>query len=406
MRLYKTISAYFFPALLVLSILAGGLAGILLGPSVKLLKPFGDIFLNLIFTAIVPLVFFSVSSAVAKAGKLGKLGKITAAMAMVILFTNTVAAGYAIFVVKMFSPAPETFLPVEQVTSLDSANIGKQIVSIFTVSDFSRLLSHQNMMALILFSILVGLATLGIGNKSKAFNDFLESGEEVFMRLFALIMYYAPIGFFSYFAVLVNELGPQLINGYAKIALVYYLSGLFYFGAILSFFCYLAGKIPAVRTFWKHNLLPIVTSLATCSSAASIPANLAAAKSMDISREIAETVIPLGTVINKNGSVMGGIFKIVFLFGIYHFDFSGTTVLLTALGVSLLVGTVMGAIPGGGMLGELLILHVYGFPSSVLIAVAAISIIIDPLATMINVLGNTVAALMTARLVDGRIQPS
>ncbi len=76
--------------------------------------------------------------------------------------------------------------------------------------------------------------------------------------------------------------------------------------------------------------------------------------------------------------------------------------LLTVLGVSLLVGTVMGAIPSGGMLGELLILTIYGFPPSVLIVIAAISIIIDPLATMLNVTGNSVSSMMIARLVEGK----
>lgn len=70
--------------------------------------------------------------------------------------------------------------------------------------------------------------------------------------------------------------------------------------------------------------------------------------------------------------------------------------------VSMLVGTVMGAIPSGGMVGELLILAVYGFPSTVLLAVAAISVIIDPIATMLNVTGNTVSSMLIARLVDGR----
>ncbi|WP_156812554.1 cation:dicarboxylate symporter family transporter [Legionella tunisiensis] len=90
------------------------------------------------------------------------------------------------------------------------------------------------------------------------------------------------------------------------------------------------------------------------------------------------------------------------MFGIFHLDFSGVTVLLTVLGVSLLVGTVMGAIPSGGMLGELLILTIYGFPPSVLIVIAAISIIIDPLATMLNVTGNSVSSMMIARLVEGK----
>ena len=95
---------------------------------------------------------------------------------------------------------------------------------------------------------------------------------------------------------------------------------------------------------------------------------------------------------------MGGMIKIAFLFGMFHLDFSSASVLLTAVGVSILVGTVMGAIPSGGMLGELLILSVYGFPASALIAIAAISIIIDPLATMLNVTGNSVSSMLIARL--------
>ncbi|VEB32438.1 sodium:dicarboxylate symporter protein [Legionella cherrii] len=127
-----------------------------------------------------------------------------------------------------------------------------------------------------------------------------------------------------------------------------------------------------------------------------------AAKKMQVAPEIYETVIPLGTIIHKDGSVIGGMFKIAFLFGIFHLNFSSPGVLLTALGISLLVGTVMGAIPSGGMLGELLILSAYGFPPSVLIIIAAISIIIDPLATMLNVTCNSVSSMMVARLVEGK----
>jgi len=222
------------------------------------------------------------------------------------------------------------------------------------------------------------------------------------MRVFSLIMYYAPIGFFAYFAVLVSQLGPQLIESYLRIAIIYYVSSLIYFVIAYTWYAYMAGSITGVKIFWKNVFLPMITSIATCSSAASIPANLVAAKNMQVSPEIYETTIPLGAIIHKDGSVIGGMIKIAFLFGIFHLNFTGISVILTALGVSILVGTVMGAIPSGGLLGELLILTVYGFPSSVLIAIAAISIIIDPPATMLNVTGNTVSSMMIARLVEGK----
>jgi len=275
-------------------------------------------------------------------------------------------------------------------------------VGIFTVSDFSKLLSHEHMLALIIFSILVGLAAAQMQEKGALFAAFLNSGEDIFMRVFSLIMYYAPIGFFAYFAVLVSELGPQLMESYVRVAVIYYCSAMIYFILAFSAYAYLAGKTQGVKLFWGNVFLPLVTSIATCSSAASIPANLLATKAMRVPAEIYETTIPLGSIIHKDGSVIGGVFKIAFLFGIFHLDFGGASVLLTALAVSLLVGTVMGAIPGGGMLGELLILTVYGFPPSILIAVVAISIIIDPLATIINVTGNSVSSMLITRLVEGK----
>lgn len=399
---FKTIKSYTFPIILISSIVLGGLAGNWFGPEVRCLKPLGDIFLNLIFTAIVPLIFFSISSAIAQAGSLKKLGTMFFYMAIIFLFTGVVAALYALIVVKIFPPAQGVILQLTIPKKIADISFSNQIVGIFTVSDFSKLLSHEHILALIVFSILVGLAVASSTEKGSVFSAFLQSGEEIFMRVFSFIMYYAPIGFFAYFAVLVSELGPKLMESYVRIAIIYYASALIYFIAAFTWYAYLAAKTEGIKLFWSNAFLPMVTSIATCSSAASIPANLAATKKMQVSPEIYETAVPLGSLIHKDGSVIGGVFKIAFLFGIFHLNFSGTPVLLTALGVSLLVGTVMGAIPSGGMLGELLILTVYGFPSSSLIAIAAISIIIDPLATMLNVTGNSVSSMMIARLVEGK----
>ena len=391
-----------FPAILIFSIIAGGLGGCFYPQEVRHLKPLGEIFLNLIFTAIVPLVFFSVSSAICRTGSIGKLGKIIFYMMLVFLFTSLIAALYALCTVLLFPPAQGVTLQLAMPEHIVHQDIASPITTLFTVTDFYMLFSHEHILALILFSILIGLAVVHAGEKGTLFRSFLQAGEAVFMRFFGLIMYYAPIGFFAYFAVLVSELGPQLMESYVRVTVIYYASSLIYFLCAFTFFAYLAGKMQGVRLFWRSIILPMLTSIATCSSAATIPANLAATRLMRVPPEIGETTIPLGSIIHKDGSVIGGMFKIAFLFGIFHLDFSGTTVLLTALGISLLVGTVMGAIPSGGMLGELLILNIYGFPPSALIAAAAISIIIDPLATMINVTGNSVSSMLIARLVEGR----
>ncbi|ARB93413.1 dicarboxylate/amino acid:cation symporter [Legionella longbeachae] len=398
----KVSESYLFSLILISAILLGGLTGCFSSKITHYLKPFGDIFLNLIFTAIVPLIFFSVSSAIARIGSMGKLSKIAFYMTMTFLFTGIIAAIYALFVVHIFPPAQNVVLPLTAPVKTSTLSFIDQIPEIFTVSEFSHLLSHKHILALIVFSIFVGLATSHTHEKAKPFSDFLQAGEEIFMRVFTLIMYYAPFGFFAYFAVLVHDLGPQLMTNYLRVGILYYSFGVLYFILINTFFAYLAGKTWGIRLFWRNIFLPAVTSIATCSSAASIPANLISVKNMKVAPEIYETVIPLGTIIHKDGSVIGGVFKIAFLFGIFHLNFSEPSVLLTALGVSLMVGTVMGAIPSGGMLGELLILSVYGFPPSVLMIIAAISIIIDPLATMLNVTCNSVSCMIIARFVEGK----
>lgn len=394
--------SYLFPIILLTSIMFGGATGYFWSESAKYLKPFGDIFLNLIFTTIVPLIFFNVSSAVARTGSVGKLGRIFSSMAIIFVFTGIVAASLAIIVVTLIPPAQGVDLSIALSQKPVTNGFFNQIAEIFTVSDFSMLLSHKNMLALIVFSILVGLAASTENKKENSFIAFLQSGEAVFMRVFSLIMLYAPIGFFAYFAVMVSELGPALMQSYIRVAIIYYFFAIVYFIIAFTAYAYLAGKTPGIKLFWRNVFLPAVTSIATCSSAASIPANIVATRDMGVPLEIVETAIPLGSIIHKDGSVIGGVVKIAFLFGVFHLSFTGASVLLTALGVSLLVGTVMGAIPSGGMLGELLILTAYGLPPSALIAIAAISIIIDPIATMLNVTGNSVSAMMIARLVDGK----
>lgn len=400
---HHSLRAYLFPILLMTSIFLGGFAGYCLGDSARFLKPFGDIFLNLIFTTIVPLIFFNVSSAIARTGSFGRLGKIFSSMAIIFIFTGVVAASLAIVVVHIFPPAQGVHLALAMPNKIPSGGFFGQLASIFTVSDFSKLFTHDNMLALIVFSILVGLAVSSTASdKKQSFASFLQAGEAVFMRVFSIIMLYAPIGFFAYFAVLVSEIGPAFLQSYVRVAIIYYALALVYFVVAYTVYAYLAGGLEGIRLFWKNVFLPMVTSIATCSSAASIPANLVATKAMQVSPEIYETAVPLGSILHKDGSVIGGVIKIAFLFGVFHLNFAGPPVLFTALGVALLVGTVMGAIPSGGMLGELLILTVYGFPPAALIAIAAISIIIDPIATMLNVTGNSVSSMMIARLVDGR----
>jgi Na+/H+-dicarboxylate symporter len=391
---------YYFPLFLIISIIAGSITGYVMGAHALVLKPLGDIFLNLLFTVVVPLVFFSISSAVAHMGQLQKIFRIISAMFFTFIFTGIIAAIFMICVVAWFPPAQGIILKLKMPEAVNSIHLAEQIVNMLSVSDFSQLLSHKNMLPLILFSFLIGLATASIQEKGRPFALFLQSGTEVLMKIISYILYYAPIGFFAYFAVLVGELGPQILQNYLRVFVIYYFAASIYFVLAFTFYAFLAGGKSSIKLFWANIFIPMVTAFATCSSAASIPANLQASRAMQVRPEIYETLIPLGAILHKDGSVLGAIIKIAFLMGIFGMSFNTPQVWLTALGLALLVGMVMGAIPSGGMLGEILILSFYGFPPQALLIIAAISLIIDPLATMLNVTGDTVCSMMVDRMVD------
>lgn len=399
-RTISFLKTYLYSIVLILALVLGGLFGFFYAHQAESIRFLGEIFLNLIFTTIVPLIFFSVASAISKTHSWQKLGRIFVVMFGVFLLTGTIAAMLSLVVVKYFPIGQGALLEMPLTLNHSDIHFSQKLVEVFTVKSFLQLFSHENMLALIVFSILVGVAAASESEKNKTFSRFLLAGEAVFMRVFSLIMYYAPIGFFAYFSALVAQLGPQIIKNYLHLAVVYYVFAIVFFLFTYSAYAYLVLKKSGLQLYWKNILIPATTALATCSSAATIPANLQAMKNMGIEEEIYETAIPLGTLIHKDGSIMGGIFKIAFLFAAYHMDFSGLSVYASAIGVSILVGTVMGAIPSGGMIGELLILSLYGFPSSALITIAAISIIIDPIATLLNATGNTISTLMISRIVN------
>ncbi|NMM62317.1 dicarboxylate/amino acid:cation symporter [Clostridium sp. P21] len=397
--------------ILLCSIVLGGAIGIIFGTKTSILKPFGDLFLNLMFMIIVPLVFFNVTSAIANMNGMKRLAKIMGSIVIVFFSTALVAAIIGLIGALIINPTKGIDYSIikKVITEIPSSSqklkhLGalQQFVNTVTVTDFVGLFSKNNMLQLILFSILFGISTAMLGEKGEPVAKFLESASNIVMNMVKIIMYYAPIGLGCYFAAIIGELGPQILQGYLRVFILYIILTVIYYLAFFTFYAFLANGKDGVKTFWKNALPPTITSLATCSSAACIPINLEAAKKMGVPEDIAETVIPLGANIHKDGSVFGGIMKIIFLFGLFGKNLNSISTLLGIILVAFLVGAVMGAIPGGGMIGEMLILSVYGFPPECLPIIAVISTIIDAPATVLNSTGNTVCAMMVTRMVEGK----
>ena len=400
MNMKKCIRQWRFTLILIASVAAGAVLGYFIGPKAESLKPLGDLLLNLLFTAVVPLVFFSLSSAVAGSSNLKRLGRIAGLMLIVFVITGIVSALLMIFAVQVFDPAKGLTLELAQPPQAEEANLAQRIVNTVSVEDFPNLLTRRNILALIIFSVLTGLASQAAGDKGKLFREFLVSGAEVMGHLIKLIMLYAPIGLGAYFAYLVGVFGSELMGTYARAVGLYYPLAMGYFVIGFSLYAFIAAGRSGLRRYWANILPPALTAWGTGSSLAALPANMEAAERIGVPEDVREIVLPLGATIHMDGSCLAAILKIAVLFALFGRPFTGIETLASAVGVALLCGVVMSGIPGGGFLGEMLIVTLYGFGPEALPVIAMLGTLVDPPATMINASGDTVAAMLIARLLD------
>ena len=393
--------AYKFSILLIGAILIGSLIGIHFGEAAVKLKPLGDLFINGMFMIVVPLVFITISSSIAGMNDMNRLGKIMKNLFLIFVGTGVVAFFYVFVVVKIFPPAAGVALEMPAAEALKPFQTGDQIVKAITVTDFPELISRKNMLPLIIFSIVFGICVNMIGEKGRAIAQGLEALSEVFLKMIGLLMYYAPIGLGAYFAALVGEHGKELLGSYARAIAVYYPLCLVYMFTAFPVYGYIAAGKEGIRAL-KHVISPAITAVATQSSIATLPLNLEACKKIGVPKDIREIVLPIGATAHMDGTVLSTILKISFLFGIFQIPFEGIGTYLSALALSVVGGVVMSGVPGGGLIGEMLIVTMYGFPAEAFPIIATIGYLVDPFATMINASGDTMASMLVTRAVEGK----
>ena len=407
----KFLSNYKSTIILLVAIIVGATVGIIFQEKATILSPLGDLFLNLLLVIIVPLIFLTITTSIAKMQTPKRLGKIMVTIVCVFLLTSIIAVliGFAsTYFVKLVEPedGEQIRASLEETTEEEETkdiSILDRTVSLLTVNDFQKLLSKDNIVALLVASVIFGLAINMTGEKAKPVTEFLVSANEIVNNVVKIIMYYAPIGLGCYFAALVGSFGETIVVGYLKTFVIYTVVSVAFYFIMYTIYAFIAGGRKGIKAFWKNALPSTLTALATCSSAASIPVNVECSKKMGVPDDIAETTIPLGTSFHKDGSIIGSVFKIMFLVCLFGTSLATTGDVLGVLGVALLANLLVTAVPiGGGTISEMLIISMMGYPVAALPILTIIATIIDAPATMLNVVGDTVSSMMVARVVDGK----
>ena len=394
---------YRFLAILLGAMIAGCIVGWAAPEFAVKLKPFGTVFINMMFCIVVPLVFASISSSVAGMRSRKRAGKILGTTVAVFVITGAIAAFIMFVLMKVFPPVLEAWedIPAEEIG--EYATLSDMLVNFFTASDFVGLLTRRAMLPLIVFSLLFGFAANLAESGEGTITRFLEGLTEVMLKFVKVITCYAPIAFFAIFAGLVADYGSMITQSYGRAMLVYYPLCFIYIFTAFPLFARFGGGPGAIKIMFKHIARPAVVSLGTCSSVATIPTNMEVAEDTGISKDVSEMVIPLGATMHMDGSCFSCVLKIAFVYGVFGIDFSwGQLVPIILVAVLSSVG--MSGVPGGGYIGEYIICSIF-FPAQMELAfpiLVAIGNLVDPPATMINSSGDYVVSYIVSRYVDGK----
>ena len=387
--------------ILLLSIVLGSIVGILLKDKASYLSPFGDLFLNMLLVIIIPLIFLTITTSIGKMKEPKRLGKILISTFIVFIITSLISVFIGIIATKTYKLVDYNAISTvsQMVNESEKINFLERTINTISVNDFSKLLTRDNMIALLVFSLLFGLSINISKDKSKKLLEVLDSANNVINSFIKIIMYYAPIGLFCYSASLVGTFGSEIVYGYAKTFIIYTFISLFVYFFVYSLYVYIFGGKNVLKRYWENIIPASLTALSTCSSAASIPVNTTYTKKMGVPSDIANTTIPLGTSFHKDGSVISSVFKIMFLVYLFNSSVSVPKIIIISLLATLLVT----AVPiGGGTISETLIITMLGFDPSCLLMLTIIATIIDSPATLLNVVGDSASSIMVTRLVEGK----
>ena len=405
----KIIKNYKGTLILLGMVIIGVICGLVFKEKAQVVKPLGDLFLNLLLVIIVPLIFFTITSSISKMNEKKRLSKILTSTIIIFLITSIIAVLFG-FLTTSFTNLvnPNDTDAIKEVFDNTvkediELNILERTVNVLSTNSFAGLLSTNNLIALIVMSVLFGLAINKAGANGRKIAELFDSFSEVMYKLVEIIMYYAPIGLGCYFASLVGTLGSTIAIGFLKTFVIYTLVCLVFMALFYTLYAFIAAGKKGIKAFWKNIIPSALTSLGTCSSAASVPVNIECTKKIGVPTDIAETTVSLGTSFHKDGSCIGSVFKIMFLVSLFGTSLSTFGDISKVLGIALLATLLVTAVPiGGGTISEMLILTMMNYNVAALPILTIIATIIDAPATLLNVVGDSASAMLVARTVEGK----
>ena len=399
----KKSSSYREPLILIAFVIIGAILGLVLGEKASFLYPIGQIWLNLLFVLLVPLIFFSISSSISGIADAKRIGKLLVLTIGIFIVTAAIAGVYMLMVTGIFGV--DTSIQIESTEAAAgtaAAGIGEQIVNTFTVSDFPDVISRSHILALIVFTVFFGITVSVLGEKGRPVAEWLSNMSLVFYKMVSLLMKLAPLGLMAYFANLTGTYGPELLKSYARGLLIYYPAAIVYFFVFLALYAFLAAGTWGVKNFFRNILTPALTALGTRSSAAALPLQLDACDKLGVPREVSSVVVPVGATCHMDGACIATIYEIILCCTLFGKPLNSIGDFVFVVVIAVAGSVAVSSVPGGGAAMETMVISSFGFPSIALPVLLMMTQLFDAGCTLINSCGDTVASMLVTRVLYGK----
>jgi Na+/H+-dicarboxylate symporter len=361
------------------------------------LKLIGDTFVRLIRMLSVPLIFVSVAAAVVAMGDLSKLGKSGARVAALYIPSGLMAATLGIALALLIQPGmgPEPIAsgaPPAPAEPLTPRSIIEDIIPANPV----QALANGDMLSVILFGILFGVGLLGAGQAARAASEALDGAAHAFIKLTGYIMELAPIGAFALMAWVVAVMGVEALQRLSMLVACVYIGCAGYALIVYGGFLQFVMRLPAF-SFFRGMMEPMAVAYATASSNATLPVTMRAMiEKLGVSRALSGFVSSMGATVNMDGTAM--YLALLTVFGAQMFGIPLTGADYAAIVITASLGAIGAAgIPGGSVVFMPIVFGAVGVPLELIAIVLGVDRLMDMARTVLNVLGDAVAAVAVAK---------
>ena len=386
-------------------ILIGLVAGIIVGAifwatmgaeaagafTAKYIKPFGDIFVNLLKFIVVPLVLLSIMDGVISMGDIGKVGKIGWKTVAYFLVTTAIACIIGLIIASFFKGAfPVLELAEGAAYEAKTSNLMDTIVNIFPSNAIAPM-SNSSMLQIIVIALFFGCGILVAGEKGKALGNLVSSFNEVTQKVMGFILAVAPYGVFALMVWVVAAQGPKILGSLGLVLLAAYIGYAIHVVPVYSMSVKIFAKM-SPGTFFKKIFPAAAFAFTSTSSVASLPVTKECCDDMEVNSEISSFVLPLGATINMDGTAIYQCVAAIFLAKCIGIDLTVTqmiTIVVTATLAS--IGTA--GTSGAGMIMLAMVLDAVGVPPTYIGIIYGIDRLFDMGRTALNVVGDASCAV-------------